>query len=552
MKTTLCGLILVVGLAAAAALGQTNGPLEIEWQQSFGGSGDDLICSVQQTSDHGFILAGSSFSPVSGSKTSALYGQCDYWIVRLDAEGNKVWEAACGGTGEEGFVNIQEGSDGGFLLAGYSTSSNNGTKTCNNFGIPGDAARGYSDIWLVRLDSLGRQYWNTNVGSSSFDLASGLLVRKVDGSFTIGGHSRGGVSGTRTSPNHGSYDLWLAHFDADGRPLWDQSFGGSDYELSGCFALNATANGGFILGGASWSAPSGNKTSPKYSTVGYDQEYASDYWVVRTDADGSRLWDATFGARGGASRLDDIASLPDGGFLLVGWSTAPPATGTLGNKTSPRFGAKDGWIVRIDAEGKLLWDQSFGGAGTDRFSAVAVMPDGGFLLAGESDSKAGGNKTSPCLGGSDFWVVRVDAQGNKLWEQTFGGTAIEGLWSAMSFSSVRLVPTLDGGFLLAGVSNSPKDGMKTSAAFGGLDYWVLKLAPEPPCLRVGAMQPDGLPLTLIGPTNGTYVIQCADTCSAAASNWRDLATVASPTGQLQWTDTEACGAPTRFYRAVRP
>ncbi len=121
----------------------------------------------------------------------------------------------------------------------------------------------------------------------------------------------------------------------------------------------------------------------------------------------------------------------------------------------------------------------------------------------------------------------------------------------VSFSTVRLVPTSDGGFLLAGISNSPKGGMKTSSAFGSFDYWILKLAPEPPRVQAGAKRADGLSLIVSGPTNCVYGIQSTDNCAAESSGWTDVATVTNLTGQVQWMDRKATSVGTRFYRAVK-
>ena len=147
--------------------------------------------------------------------------------------------------------------------------------------------------------------------------------------------------------------------------------------------------------------------------------------------------------------------------------------------------------------------------------------------------------------------MRVDANGNKLWEQTFGGSGDDSGDINYVTHLLDIVRTSDGGFLLSGASGSSTTGTKTSPRFGGADYWVLKLAPEPPHVRVGARQPDGLPLIITALPNCNYVIQCATTFPADPSAWTDVATIANPTGQVQWVDPEAGNAPTRFYRAAK-
>src|SRR4029077_12247413 len=140
----------------------------------------------------------------------------------------------------------------------------------------------------------------------------------------------------------------------------------------------------------------------------------------RLDANGNKLWDRSFG---GAS-FDNIKSLKqsdDGGFILSGYSNSDAG----GNKDSPKFVLYDGWVVRLDANGNKLWDQSFGGTGYDDLLSVQQTGDGGFMLGGSSSSGVEGNKTSPQFGGGDGWLVRLDANGSKRWDQSFGGTNID-------------------------------------------------------------------------------------------------------------------------------
>ena len=137
----------------------------------------------------------------------------------------------------------------------------------------------------------------------------------------------------------------------------------------------------------------GNKTAPFY-TGGYD---ASDFWVVRLDAHGSMLWDKSFGG----SEDDCLHSLKqtsDGGFILGGHSRSSPGTG---NKTSARYGGDDFWVVRLDADGNIVWDKSFGGSGFEYLYSLQQTADGGFVLGGYSDSSPDtGNKSSPFYGGN--------------------------------------------------------------------------------------------------------------------------------------------------------
>lgn len=528
-------------LTTGLAIGQTNGPLQIQWQKSFGGTGNDTPRVVQLTSDGGYLLLGTSTSPVSaspeqGTKTSPHQGDRDVWLVRLDPNGNPLWDAAYGGKSwdvGEGMIQL---ADGGCLLAGVSTSGANGTKTTpNRRSASSSTINDFQDYWLVRVDREGRQLWDKALGTDLKDFCYGI-VSDSQGGFVLNGWSDGGVNGDRTAPGLGE-DYWLLALDARGNPIWDKTFGGTSMDIG--LGLQPARDGGYLLGGISTSATSGNKTSPLYGDL--------DGWYIRVDAKGNKLWDVSLG---GSSGDWGMCSLPvaDGGFL-IGLSSSSAAA--QGNKTSPCFGMSDYWIVRINSDGVPLWDKSFGGPGDDYLSTVCAMPDGGFLLVGSSNSKPGGNKTAPHYGLHDFWLVRVDVDGNKLWDQAFGGGGADNGDLNYLTHLINVTLTPDGGFLLAGASGSLPSGTKTSPSFGGLDFWVLKLDAEPPYVRAGAMQADGLPLTIIGPTSRTYVIQGASDCSTGSPAWTDLATVTNITGQVQWIDPQACNASTRFYRAVR-
>jgi hypothetical protein len=227
---------------------------------------------------------------------------------------------------------------------------------------------------------------------------------------------------------------------------WDRTFGGDGHELY-LNVIQSTSDGGYLLGGHSWSGVTGNKSSGNLGV--------RDIWVVKIDANGNKLWDHTFGG----TSVDYFAALQlsgDGGYLLGGSSASGPG----GNKTSANFGDQDYWVVRIDANGNKLWENSFGGTAYDYLAGIQATSDSGYLLAGGSQSGVSGNKISPG-DGNDYWLVKIDANGNKLWEKAFSFSVV----SADYASAIQ--PTNDGGYLLGSYSQP--------GAFGGLDWWVVKI-----------------------------------------------------------------------------
>jgi len=236
--------------------------------------------------------------------------------------------------------------------------------------------------------------------------------------------------------------------------MWDKNFGGLEDEEPTYF--QQTFDGGFIIGGYTYSDIGGDKTEPLRNGSGI-----YDYWIVKTDSLGNKLWDKDFGGANG-DQLYTLVQTADSGYILGGIS----ASNISGDKTQPSNGNYDFWILKLNAEGTILWDKDFGGIGSDHLNVIVPVSDGGFLLCGSSASGIGGDKTQPNQGLLDFWIVKIDVLGNKLWDKTFGGAELDKLYSARQ--------STDGGFLLGGSSRSTAGGDKTTDVWGMEDYWIIK------------------------------------------------------------------------------
>jgi hypothetical protein len=216
----------------------------------------------------------------------------------------------------------------------------------------------------------------------------------------------------------------------------------------------STSDGGYLLFGDSYSGAGGDKTQ--------GNQGSSDYWAVKIDGNGNKVWDKTFG---GTSHdyAESVVSTSDGGYLLVGYSYS----GAGGDKSQNSQGGYDYWAVKIDANGNKVWDKTFGGNGGDEAQSVVTTSDGGYLLVGYSASGAGGDKSQNSQGYTDYWAVKIDGNGNKVWDKTFGGTSHDYAQSVVS--------TSDGGYLLVGDSGSGAGGDKTQGNQGSDDYWAVKI-----------------------------------------------------------------------------
>ena len=416
---------------------------EIIWQNTLGGDNSDDLRSFIQTADGGFLFGGTSDSGLSGDKTEVSMGINDYWIVKTDASGNIEWDNTIGGSSEDILTCIIQTSDGGFMLGGRSLSDISGDKTTAN--------NGSFDYWIVKTDSSGNVEWDKTIGGSVTDYLSSI-IQTADGGYLLGGLSSSGIGGDKNEVNLGIYDYWIVKVNSSGSITWQNTIGGSGFE-SLCNVLQ-TADGGYLIGGHSTSGISGDKTE---ASLGFD-----DYWIVKLHSSGIVQWDNTIGGTS-YEYLSRVIQTADGGFMLGGWSIS----GISGDKTEAGLGSYDYWIVKTDASGNVLWDNTIGGSGSERLYDIIQTSDGGFLIGGSSLSSISGDKTEDNLGNYDFWAVKTDASGSIDWQKTIGGNDDDWLYS--------IIQLPDDDFLLGGTSESGISGDKTEALMGYDDYWIVKL-----------------------------------------------------------------------------
>jgi len=477
-----------------------------EWDRTFGGRYEDLLSSVQQTSDGGYILGGTSLSGISGDKTQARIGSTDYWVVKLQADGTKIWDKTIGGTDEDYLASLQLTSDGGYILGGYSWSGISGDKT--------QPSKGSHDYWLVKLQADGSKDWDKTIGGSESDVLT-TLQQTSDGGYILGGNSYSNISGDKSQAPRGAadYDYWVVKLKADGSKAWDKTLGSNNNDV--LVSVQETSDGEYILAGNSDSGVMGDKSESSrggtdywivkikeetilkavwtnrfggagndnftvairtsdggYLSGGYtnsgnsgdktqNSEGKNDYWIVKSDKNGQKLWDKRYGGAG-EDYLNRIIQTPDGGYLLGGSSLS----GKSGDKTQDSQGERDYWVVKIDKQGNQQWDKTYGGNGSDELRKIVPLASGEYVLGGYSNSSASGDKSQDSQGGNDYWLVKIKADGTKLWDKRYGGTREDLLGS--------FIQTLGGGFFLAGSSESGQNGDKTQASRGGSDFWVVQ------------------------------------------------------------------------------
>ncbi len=353
-----------------------------EWDKNFGGTNDDVLYSLQQTTDGGYILGGQSNSGISGDKTQNTWGNWDYWIVKIDSLGNKQWDKDFGGTNYDVLYSLLQTADGGYILGGESRSGISGDKTQSTWG--------YDDYWIVKIDSLGNKQWDKDFGGTSVDVLLSLQ-QTPDGGYILGGGSQSGIGGDKTQANWGGYDYWIVKIDSLGNKQWDKDFGGTSSDL--LQSLKQTADAGYILGGYSASNISGDKTQASWGWI--------DYWIVKIDSVGNKQWDKDYGGAD-MEEFYSIQQTADNGYLISGDSYSPIS----GDKTEANLGYEQIWILKTDSLGNKIWDKTMFTPGHDETGLAIQTKDGCFAIASCSDGGVGGYKTQPSWGDYDYWIIK--------------------------------------------------------------------------------------------------------------------------------------------------
>jgi len=376
----LIGSALLISALYLPALAQAP---DLEWEEAFGGAKDERGLALQETRDAGLIVTGYTASKGAGDR--------DLWLVKTDSEGEMEWERTVGGPGDDEGWAVLETKDGGYLMTGVTESESSGGK----------------DLLLVKTYSDGYERWEKTFVGTGDDWDLSVLETK-DGGYA--------VAGVTTSRGSGGSDGWILKTDSDGNLEWEVTMGGSKND--GITSILETEDG-YLAAGTTESYGSGGK----------------DVWLLKADADGERVWEKTFG-KGGDDRGNFVLEMEDG--YVIGGVTE-----------SEGSGGRDLWLARTDLEGEKVWEKTFGGPGDDG-GWSALKEEGGLIVVGYTESQGRGDQ--------DLWLVKVAADGEKVWEKTFGGSGFD--------LGRSIVSTKDGGWAVTGWTES--------RGSGGEDLWLLK------------------------------------------------------------------------------
>ena len=446
MKKITTPFLLSAGLLLSTLNINAQAP-SVQWQNTLGSTSYEFLNTIDQTSDGGYIMGGYTDSNIGGDKSENSWGVEDYWIVKMDNAGNIVWENTVGGGNYDKLYAVEETPDGGYIVGGQSLSG-------GGWGDKSESNKGGYDYWIVKLDEDGVVEWDRSYGGLGNDQLYNVQPTS-DGGYIIAGTSDSGISGDKTENRVGNSDYWVIKTDASGNIIWQNDIGGLMFD--NVYSAYETADGGYILGGTSTSGISGDKTAGNYGVV--------DYWIVKLNSAGTVIWDKTIGGT-----LNDYlyAVIPtaDGGSIACGMSES----GLTGNKTDNTNGLYDYWVVKLDNSGNITWQNSIGGTGNDYafVNAIDQTSDGGYAIAGYSQSLISGDKTEANTGSWDYWILKINSTGSILWQTVLGGVSGD---YANAISA-----TTDGGFIVGGFSYSSAGGDKDEDAIGDADFWIIRLA----------------------------------------------------------------------------
>ncbi|WP_264550623.1 T9SS type A sorting domain-containing protein [Flavobacterium sp. N2038] len=446
---------------------------DIIWEKSYGGQHADYLFDAQPTADYGFILAGSSLSNKTGNKTDDNHGDLDYWIWKMNEKGDLDWQKSIGGAGFDLLQSIKTTSDGGFILAGTSNSNNSFEKK--------ESCKGLTDFWVIKLNASGGEQWQRTIGGNGSDeLLCAFETR--DGGYILGGSSSSSplsitdtksnekISATtksdmysKTEKSRGNMDYWLVKLDKQGVIEWQKTYGGKYADL--LRSVEQTTDNGFILAGYSNSPISGEKED--------NNKGVGDIWVLKLNDVGEIQWQNSYGADG-----DDqpyvIHQTSDGGYIIGANSNSKNALTTMGGIVG---NGTDFWVLKLDEKGATVWSKTFDYGKVDILTSLVENKDHTYLIGGyaQTESKLPRNgivgKATNLIakekdGINDYIALKIDEKGEELWNKTVGSGGEDILR--------KLIETRDGGYLMAGTSNSGSSKDKNSN-IGSNDFWVVKL-----------------------------------------------------------------------------
>ena len=420
----------------------------IGWDKSFGGinsTGVDIPMDIHELDNGGFIVTGIIQS--DDGDVSFNHGFKDFWILKLDENGNLVWEKTFGGSSDEAAYSIQEGftssiitSDNTILMTSY-TRSDDGD-------VSDKTISSYPEIWVINVDLDGNLLWEETY---IFDQVSSTEAYDVtetsNGDFVIAG------TVNHNSNTIGFQDFFILRIDSNGNLLWDKNYGGTDSDVAQ--SVVELVNGDIMVVGTT-------ESDDVDITLNYGM---NDIWIVKLNNNGDLIWEKNFG---GSDR--------DGGFpnyrhkisaVVNQNGNITIATKSESNDFDVQSGIDptdpDIWVFQIDSSGSIIWEQVFGGDQSQQARDIILADSNDFFIIGTTSGLAS-RDIDEVIGFDDTWIIKIDNNGSLIWEHTFGGTSEDIGQSLVHAGQNKIV----------GISHTRSNDVDVSNNPDDKDYWVFK------------------------------------------------------------------------------
>lgn len=439
----------------------------------------------------------------------------NFIALSVISQGNfPVWDIdyAWGGDGDDYLMDIHQNEKD------YSITAAGHTKTSSNQDVSG-FNKGLTDFWVVKVDTAGVILYEKSFGGDSTDNLA-VMVPTSDDGYLLAGSSASGRNGEKSEDSKGGFDYWIVKIGSNGNVQWDKTIGGSEDDF--LTTAIGDGNGGFYLGGYSFSNATGDKSEQSYGD--------EDYWLVKITSTGNVVWDLSLGGDttdvlnnialgtnellvGGYSISDSSGTKSEDGYggfdfwlnkidfdgnviddLTIGgreddlleeirlkvhspgyWVSGTTQSGATGNKSSSAFNNGDVWVLKVDSALNIEIDRTIGSGNSEQCKDMETTPEGGLVIGAWSNG-SGGNKNSSTNGGQDFWIFKMDTSGNVFWDYNYGGLFGDSLEA--------IFIKCDRGILAGGYSESSISGDRTHLNKGNNDYWAFELSiPTHPWFR---------------------------------------------------------------------
>lgn len=403
------------------------------WNTCYGGDSSDIPHDIIQTTDGNFLIVGSTYSMEGDITNNHLpgtafggWGASDFWVIKVDGLGNKLWQSCYGGSGnEEGYCAVDLTDS--YMIFGSTQDSDDGD-------VSGTHSPSIYDGWIIKIDTSGQLLWQKCIGGSGGDVIQSA-VKINDDSIMLGAVSTS-IDGDATY-SLGQYDYWPLIIDSSANILSQKKLGGSWYE--NCHSIIKGFNDGFVM--------IGTTSSNDSDVTGYHG--GADIWVVRTDDSGNLIWQNCIGG----SEIDESYKIISSGdhYYLAGYSAS------INGDLTSNFGYDDLWLVQLDTSGNISWQHSYGGS----------MPDGAFDLVMENDSvlMVAGSTSS-----HDFDVS--NNPGGDVWLLKFKLDYLTSVNDIQLRNELVISPNPSNGFFKLKVpENSVKCTIKITDTFGKIIYY---------------------------------------------------------------------------------